>query len=121
MASLRNTFLKGVEIIFRKFVDAVHVGTYTVTTDNGFDTPTEKTDSVRCIFEKFTEKDVELLTFSKLIQPTDIKGLMPYVDLVNTPEMTTQGTCVFDGDTYEVVAHDLDPMRVLFTLLLRKN
>lgn len=121
MAKLKKIFRSGVETIFSVFEEAVHTGTYTFTDDNGFDTPTELVDNVRCIFEKFTEKDVELLTFSKLIQPKDIKGLMPYVDLVNVPRMTTKGYCVFDGDRYEVVAHDVDPMGVIYTLLLRKN
>lgn len=121
MASLRNIFLSGVETIFSIFNEAVKSGTYSVITDNGFDATSTKVDTIRCIFEKFTEKDVELLPFSKLIQPEDIKGLMPFVDLVNVPEMTTQGFCIFDGERYEVVAKDLDPLSVIFTLLLRKN
>lgn len=122
MASIRNAFLKGVETIFKVFVEAVKTGTYKVTTDNGFDIPSTASDDIRCIFEKFTEKDVELLTFYKLIQPQDIKGLVPYVDLItNKDKMGTQGFCIFSGDQYEVVAFDLDPMSVIYTILLRKN
>jgi hypothetical protein len=121
MASIRNTFLKGVETIFNVFDEAVKVGTYTLDFDNGFDDIITQTDVTRCIFEKFTEKDVELLTFSKLIQPTDIKGLMPSVDIVNVSEVNSQGRIVFTEGTYEVVAFDLDPMSVIYTLLLRKN
>ena len=121
MASLRNIFLKGVETIFSVFNEAVKSGSYTLTLDNGFDTPVDQVDTVRCIFEKFTEKDVELLTFSKLIQPKDIKGLMPYVDIVNVSEVNSQGNITFGSDVCEVVATDLDPMSVIYTLLLRKN
>lgn len=122
MASIRNIFLKGVETIFKVFIEAVKTGTYKITTDNGFDVSSVASDDVRCIFEKFTEKDVELLTFYKLIQPQDIKGLLPYVDLIkNKDKMGTQGFCTFDGDRYEVVAFDLDPMSVIYTILLRKN
>ncbi|MCP3683857.1 MAG: hypothetical protein GY861_14325 [bacterium] len=121
MAKLRNAFLKGVETIFKTFEEAVNTGTYTVVADNGFDTSSSTEDTIRCIFDKFKEKDVELLTFYKLIQPTDIKGLTPFVDLVNNSEITTQGSCKFDNVNYEIVAFDLDPMKVLFTLLLRKN
>lgn len=121
MAALRKIFLGGVETIFKIFEEAVHIGTFTVTEDNGFDDVSSKEDDVRCIFGEFTTDDVEVLTFSKLIQPTDIKGLIPYVDLVNNSEMTTQGSCVFDGSKYKVVAFELDPIRVIFTLLLRKN
>ncbi len=121
MAKLRNIFLKGVETIFKTFEEAVKTGTYNTSDDDGFeDTPVVTTDVVRCLFEKFTEKDVELLTFSKLIQPQDIKGLMPSVDLVNC-EMNTQGYCIFEGKRYTLEGFDLDPMDVLYTLLLRRN
>jgi len=120
MAGLRNIFLKGVETIFNVFDEAVKSGTYSIVVDDGFtDTPVTTSDTIRCIFEKFTEKDVELLTFSKLIQPEDIKGLMPSVDLVNN-EMTTQGTVLFGSDKYTVEGHEVDPMNVIYTLLLRK-
>jgi hypothetical protein len=119
MAKLRSTFLKGVETIFNVFNEAVKTGSYSVVTDDGFNTPSTVTDTVRCIFEKFTAKDVELLTFSDLIQPQDIKGLMPFVDLVNTT-ITTQGYVLFGTDKYTVEAHDLDPIDVIYTLLLRK-
>jgi hypothetical protein len=47
---------------------------------------------------------------------------MPYVDLVNNKDkMETKGFCTFSGERYEVVAFDLDPMSVIYTLLLRKN
>lgn len=121
MAGLRKIFLKGVETIFNTFDEAVKIGTYNVDTDDGFEDATTTTDDpIRCIFESFKEKDVELLTFSKLIQPQDIKGLMPAVDLVNC-EMNTQGYFIFDLIRYEVEGHDLDPMNVVYTLLLRRN
>ena len=122
MASLRNIFLKGVETIFKVFSEAVKTGTYVLVTDNGFVTASSASDNVRCIFENYMEKDVELLTFYKLIQPQDIIGLMPYVDLINNKDKVgTQGYCVFGGSKYEIVAFELDPMSVIYTLLLRKN
>lgn len=121
MAKLRNIFLKGVETIFSTFEEAVKTGTYNTSNDDGFDdAPVITTDAVRCIFEKFTEKDVELLTFSKLIQPQDIKGLLPSIDLVNCV-MNTQGYCIFNGLRYSVEGWDLDPIDVIYTLLLRRN
>ncbi len=120
---LRDIFLKGVETIFNVMNDAVKTGSYNVDTDDGFDDATTTTDlGVRCIFENYEAKDVELLTFSKLIQPQDIIALMPAVDLVNC-EMNTQGYFIFDfdGKRYTVEGHDLDPMNVIYTLLLRKN
>lgn len=119
MANLRNIFLKGVEIIFSTFNEAVNSGTYSVETDNGFDDSSTASDEIRCIFESFVEKDISLLSFGSMIQPQDIKGLMPAVDLVNC-EMTTKGQFTFDEKNYTVEGYDLDPMNVLFTLLLRK-
>jgi len=120
MASIKNTFLKGVETIFGVFNEAVKSGTYNVVTDNGFDTPSTSSTPIRCIFEKDFEKDVELLTFYKLIQPNDVIGLIPSVDL-GVLELDTQGYCLFGTDRYEVVGHDVDPMTVIYTVLLRKN
>ncbi len=119
MAKFRNTFLIGVETIFSAFEEAVKSGVFTLDSDDGFGTATTDTDDIRCIFDKFTAKDVELLTFSKLIQPLDIKGLMPFVDLVNC-KMNTQGYILFGTDKYTVEGHELDPMGVIYTLLLRK-
>jgi len=117
---LRDTFLSGLETIFSVLNDAVKTGTYTIETDDGFsDVNTITADSVRCIFENFAEKDVHDLSFYELVQPKDIKGLMPFVDLVNC-DITTQAYIVFGTDKYMVEAHDLDPMDVVFTLLLRK-
>lgn len=119
MANLKNIFIKGVNTLFNVFDEAVKTGTYTLVVDNGFDAIEETSIEVRCIFEKFTEKDVELLTFSKLIQPTDIKGLIPAEDI--TLEMNVKSHCTFDGVDYTVEGQELDPMGVIYTLLLRDN
>ena len=101
MANLRNIFLTGVETLFDTFEQAVNSGTFTQVTDNGFEDATSVTDAVRCIFESFTAKDVELLSFSKLIQPQDIKGLMPFVDIVNCV-VSTKCTILFETEEYTV-------------------
>lgn len=119
MANLKNIFIKGVNTLFNVFDEAVKTGTYTLVVDNGFDAVTTTSIDVRCIFEKFTEKDVELLTFSELIQPTDIKGLIPAEDI--TLEMNVKSYCTFEGTKYMVEGQELDPMGVIYTLLLRDN
>ncbi|MDP8268255.1 MAG: hypothetical protein P9L97_05950 [Candidatus Tenebribacter davisii] len=119
MTSIRNTFLKGVETVFDVFNEAVKTGVYTVITDDGFDDISTTTDTVRCIFETLKEKDLNSLSFSKLIQPQDVVALMPSVDLVNCV-MTTTGTILFDEDKYSVIAFEVDPMTVIYTLLFRK-
>jgi len=117
--SLRNIFLSGVETCFSIFNETVKTGTFSVKTDDGFNTTTTLSDSIRCIFEEFTENDVQKLSFSELIQPKDIKGLLPFIDMTNC-EMSTKGDITFTGDKYAVVAYDVDPMSVIYTLLLRK-
>lgn len=117
MANLRSIFIKGVNTAFSVFSEAVKVGTYVLVVDDGFDAAVETPIPVRCIFEKF-EKD-DNLSFSDLIQPTDIKGLIPEEDI--TLAMNTKSHCIFDGVTYSVEGYELDPMSVLYTLLLRHN
>jgi len=116
---LRTIFIKGVETIFNVFDDAVKQGIYSVVFDDGFGTESTTNDMVRCIFETFTEEDVNTLSFAGLIQPQDIKGLIPFVDIVNSP-MTAQGKVMFESDVYSIEGYELDPMSVIFTLLLRK-
>lgn len=119
MAAIRKIFQAGVETIFSVFNEAVKIGVLTQSFDDGFGTSSSSTDSVRCIFETFTEKDITLLSFAEMIQPKDVKGLMPSVDLVNC-EMTTKGRITFAEGTYTVEGYDLDPLDVIYTLLLRK-
>lgn len=119
MAKIKNIFLTGIETIFSVFEEAVNSGTFTVTTDNGFDDGETVTDQIRCIFEKFVADDVTGLSFGSLIQPNDIKGLVPSVDLINNA-MSTKAYVLFDSENYSVEGHEIDPMNVIYTVLLRK-
>lgn len=125
MAQLRGTFLKGLETIFSVFEEAVKDGVYRVDDDNEFnDSAVDVTCPVRCIFGTFEEKDVALLSFSELIQPNDILGLIPFEDLADsTLKMTSSGgyiTFSTEG-VFTVVAFEKDPLDVLYTVLLRQN
>lgn len=117
---IKNAFLKGLETIFTVMEEAVHTGIYTVEVDDGFvDEPVLLTDSVRCIFTSFNAKEDKDVSFYELIQAKDIKGIMPFNDLVNC-EITTQAYIMFDTDKYMVEAYDVDPLEVSATLLLRR-
>ena len=119
MASIRSTFIKGVNTIFNVFNEAVKIGTYDLLKDDGFDVPVPLSCPIRCIFESFTEKDVASLSFSDLIQPSDVKGIIPFEDV--TIAMTVNGgTMTFGTSTYTVEGFETDPMDVIYTLLLRK-
>ena len=121
MAELRSVFADGVELAFSTFEEAVKIGEYYLPQKTGFEDeePDPLNCTIRCIFEKAYEKDLTKLAFVKLIQPNDIIGLIPAVDM--TVEVSTKGYIVFNSDTYFVEATDIDPMEVLYTLLLRKN
>lgn len=123
MAELRDTFKEGLEVIFSTFEEAVHNGTYTLGSSNEFDSDLEPStdENVRCIFDTFREKDVSLLSFSDLIQPNDIIGIIPYDDM--TLKMSNEGYFEFDDEEgiYTVVGHERDPLKVTYTALLRKN
>ena len=123
MAELKNTFKEGLEIILSTFEEAVHNGTYTLGSSNEFDSDvTPSTDeNVRCIFTIFREKDVSLLSFSDLIQPNDIIGIIPYDDL--TLKISNEGYFEFEDEegVYTVVGHERDPLNITYTVLLRKN
>lgn len=122
MAKLRKTFLKGLETIFSIFEEAVKNGVYSVDDENEFtkDEPL-LTCPVRCIFAKFEEKDISLLSFAKFIQPNDIIGLIPFEDV--TIEMTSSGGFVtFSTEgIFSVVAFEKDPLNVMYIVLLRQN
>ncbi len=122
--SIRDIFLAGVETAFDVFNDAVKTAQYTLIVDNGFDDATEVLlVDRRIIKENFTKEDVETLSFSDEIQPTDVKGLIPFVDI--TGDVNPGDTVLIEDDllgnkTFTVVAFELDPMSVLYTFLLRK-
>ena len=122
MAALRETFKNGLEIVFETFEEAVHEGTYTLGSSNEFDAEeTFPTCEIRCIFENYREKDVALLSFSHLIQPKDIIGIIPFDDV--TLKMSNEGYVEFDDEPgiYTVVSHQADPLKVTYIVLLRKN
>jgi hypothetical protein len=122
VAELRETFKSGLEVIFDTFEEAVHSGTYTLGSSNDFNEVAEPpTCPVRCVFINFREKDVSLLSFSDLIQPNDILGLIPYDDV--TLEVSNEGYFSFTDQSgfYSVVGHEVDPLKVTYTVLMRKN
>ncbi len=119
MAELRSTFLEGLEIAFDIFEEAVSSCVYTLPNENEFDDSDPQTNTIRCLFTQLKDKDVALLSFSELIQQSDLIGLVPYDDL--TLPMSNKAYCVFDEGTYTVVQFESDPMKVVYIVLFRKN
>lgn len=120
---LKATFAKGVEALFKAAGDVVKEGTYVLVADDGWDDAKETEYSpLRVITDKFTQKDVEASSFSELIQHTDTKGLVPAVDFTYNDIIPKSGNVFKVNDvTFTIVAFEIDPADVLYTLLLRNT
>ena len=119
---LKSVFVAGVNTAFKIFNEAVHTDVpYKVMRKTGWDGKAGtvlETKSIRVIQDSFTQEDINLLSFGKDIQPTDIKGMVPGEDL-GTITPKTGDLIELSTGTLTVVAFDTDPYRVLFTILLR--
>ena len=120
---IRGTLAKGVETVFKSFGDVVKEGIYVITADDGWDdAEVTEYDPLRVITDKFTQEDIEASSFSDLIQHTDTKGLVPAVDFTDNDIIPTSGNVFKVNDVnFTIVAFDVDPADVLYTLLLRNT
>jgi len=125
--SLKTIFLKAADTIFKVFDSLVHEATYVRLTGTEWadETPVPTTYPVDLILEGFSQKDVQTLPFSALIQPTDMKGLVRGVQLPR-PLKTEDLVRVPADDQFpvarefHVVAWDVDPADAVYTILLRE-
>lgn len=121
--SIKTTIDKGVKIIFKVLRSLVHPATYTAVVKDGFSSDTETEYPVDAIIDSFSERDVQFLSFSNLIQPQDMKGLIRGAQLTVRPSskdyLTVTDSSPFAGK-YKVIAWDTDPAVALYTLLLRR-
>lgn len=117
---LETIFSKVVESVFTVFNEAVKQAQYIVVTDDGWDTPTEVSSDIRIILDTFQQEDVKSISFNDLIQPTDVKGLVPGKDIIfSNISITTSDYIQVDGRKFTIVSFDTDPMKMLYILLLR--
>lgn len=116
--ALDQVFKNAVKTIFEVFSSLIHKAEYKVITDDGFAAPTETIVPVDLILDTFAERDVQFLSFSALIQPTDAKGLVRGEDLLGV-EVSTSDLVVIGNDTYSIIAFNTDPAKAMYTLLLR--
>lgn len=123
---LETIFKKAARKVFTLFKDAVRVGTYHSIVDTGFES-SDTPYTVSIIAASFEEKDIKYLPFSELIQPQDVKGLVmgeevpdvvvhSQIDKIDIYEKNG-----VDLVTYTVVSYAADPMKILYTFLLRKT
>jgi hypothetical protein len=116
--SLKNVFIRSARTVFKVFASLTHPAVYVSYTDTGFEDPIIREYPIDMIMDTFSERDVQFLSFSALIQPTDIKGLVRGEQLLNVEVATTDKVRV-DTVDYHVIAYSTDPARAVFTLLLR--
>lgn len=116
--ALDQVFKDAAKTIFEVFSSLIYKATYKVIVDDGFETPTETTTPVDLILDSFAERDVQFLSFSALIQPTDVKGLVRGEQLSGI-EVSTSDLVVIGGVVYSIIAFSTDPAKALYTLLLR--
>ena len=121
--SLHNTFNKAAETVFKVFKSLIVKVDYIIVTDDGFDDVSTTPYPVDMIIDSFSERDVQFLSFSALIQPTDVKGL------VRGRQLREKGVTVYsttdvierkdNGVDYSIIAYSTDPAEALYTFLLR--
>lgn len=121
--SLHTTFQNAAKTIFNVFKSLIIKADYVDIEKDGFDVNNETLYPVDVIIDNFAERDVQFLSFSNLIQPTDVKGLVRGKQLLDqglTFPSTQDVLRVSDGREFSIVAHATDPARAMYTFLLRK-
>ena len=122
MAISAEVFHKGAETIFKVFANIAHSATYvsvTNKTDFEGETPVETPTSIDLIMDTFSERDTQFLSFSTLLQPTDIKGLVRGRQLSGVV-MGTEDKVLVNDETYHVIAYSTDPAGAVYTIALRR-
>jgi hypothetical protein len=122
--ALNTTFQKAAKTVFKVFSSLIVPVDYVVIVKDGFDVDTRTVYGVDMIIDSFAERDVQFLSFSNLIQPTDVKGLVRGQQMrdLGLSELGTNDVVVRKDNSveYSVIAYNTDPAEALYTLLLRK-
>ena len=116
--ALNQVFINAAATIFRVFASLIHEGTYIEISDDGFETVTRTETIIDVILDNFAERDVQFLSFSALIQPTDVKGLVRGEELTDV-RVSTEDKIVIDEVEYSIIAFNTDPTNAVYTFLLR--
>lgn len=118
--SLQTTFIKAADTVFKVFDSLTHAASYVRVANDGWGTITETLYSIKVIMGSFTQEDVHTLSFSSLIQPTDIKGLVKGNTLPTPLKTTDLVRITASGRELHVVAWDTDPAGAVYIILLRE-
>lgn len=122
--ALDKVIHKGVKTAFKVLRSMVHQANLIVS-KKGFGTVTKTTYPISIIVSSFEENDVQFLSFSSLIQPQDLKGMIPGEQLPalvlpsSGDQIEILGSSVYTG-VYSVPAHDTDAVKGLVVTLLRR-
>ena len=125
--ALKDVFLKAADTAFTVFESITHEADYVQITQSSWsDEPAKETlFPVDLILESLAQRDVQFLSFSNLLQPTDLKGLIKGIQLPRP--LTTQDLVRVKADIqfpqdreFHVIAWNVDPADAVYTLLLRE-
>lgn len=116
--ALIDVFTQAADTIFTVFESLIVDASYVTVEDDGFDESVETPYPITLIIDGFAERDVQFLSFSNLIQPTDVKGLVRGSELTSV-KVSTQDVVTVGDERYAIIAHNTDPAKAVYTLLLR--
>jgi len=121
---LESKFIKAANLAFKIFKEAVHPAVYYSILETGF-LETDTNYPITIIEESFSQNDIHTLSFSEHIQPTDVKGIVRGAEISSAINSQSDKIVITRKDasehSYTVIAFDTDPLRVLYTFLLRKT
>ena len=116
---LTAIFKNGAKTAFDAVGDLVKDCIYTVITDDGFDAVTEVEHVCTILPSEDAQKEQNPYGFTEMIQPNDVIGFVPGIDLAEGVEMTIGNTVTFDNKTMTIKERKVDPAKALWILLLR--
>lgn len=118
---LDRVFRNGAMTVFKVLKDVTHDADLVVFNDDGWGTVTETLHPIKIILDEWSQDDVRYSIMSKLIEPTDIKGLVPGKLLTVEPSVEqvirVKGTV---NKEFVIVGFETDPAVALITFLLRR-
>jgi len=121
---LKSVFESGVDTAFSVFKEAVYNCQYIQIADDGF-SRNETPIPVSAIIVELTQDDIAKLSFSDEIQPTDVQCLVKGKYLFSAPDTRDEFLVISDyfgnviNEKYSIVGFSVDPMKVLYTIVLR--
>lgn len=122
--ALNTVISKGVATAFKVLRSLSHPAQLIVRVEDGFADTVTYHQIKQIIIDSFSERDVQFLSFSELIQPQDVKGIIQSSEIPGIFPSSKDDIEVLDESVYKgkysIIANDTDPANAAYTLLLRR-